>query len=270
MIGIGVGIDYALFIVTRYRQGLHDGLEPEDAVATAITTSGRAVLLRRLHRGHRPDGHVPDGPVVHQRPGRRRRPRRARHHGRLGDAAARHARLRRPQHRQVRHLPAFHRSAADGRDRRRSGSAGAAGSSAGRGPSPLGALALLLVLAFPVTHLRLGIPDAGNDPKGTTTRNAYDLLSPGFGPGLQRAAHRRRPACPSRPTWPWCSAWTRRCEHDPGVASVGPVVPNNPDRSHGGHHLGDPRRVAAGAPDRDAACATSAATSSPRPWPAPT
>ena len=45
MIGIGVGIDYALFIVTRYRQGLHDGLRPGDAVATAITTSGRAVLL---------------------------------------------------------------------------------------------------------------------------------------------------------------------------------------------------------------------------------
>jgi putative drug exporter of the RND superfamily len=45
MIGIGVGIDYALFIVTRYRQGLHDGMEPGDAIATAITTSGRAVLL---------------------------------------------------------------------------------------------------------------------------------------------------------------------------------------------------------------------------------
>jgi uncharacterized membrane protein YdfJ with MMPL/SSD domain len=45
MIGIGVGIDYALFIVTRYRQGLHDGMQPVDAVATSITTSGRAVLL---------------------------------------------------------------------------------------------------------------------------------------------------------------------------------------------------------------------------------
>src|SRR3981081_4189472 len=45
MIGIGVGIDYTLFIVTRYRQGLHDGLDPVDATATAITTSGRAVLF---------------------------------------------------------------------------------------------------------------------------------------------------------------------------------------------------------------------------------
>jgi RND superfamily putative drug exporter len=45
MIGLGVGIDYALFIVTRYREGLHEGQQPEDAIATAIDTSGRAVLF---------------------------------------------------------------------------------------------------------------------------------------------------------------------------------------------------------------------------------
>ena len=45
MIGIGVGIDYALFIVTRYRQGLQRGLEPEHAVVRAIDTAGRAVLF---------------------------------------------------------------------------------------------------------------------------------------------------------------------------------------------------------------------------------
>jgi RND superfamily putative drug exporter len=45
MIGIGVGIDYALFIVTRYRQGLAEGLEPEAAVVRAIDTAGRAVLF---------------------------------------------------------------------------------------------------------------------------------------------------------------------------------------------------------------------------------
>ena len=45
MIGIGVGIDYALFVVTRYRQGLQAGLVPEEAVVTAIDTSGRAVLF---------------------------------------------------------------------------------------------------------------------------------------------------------------------------------------------------------------------------------
>jgi putative drug exporter of the RND superfamily len=45
MIGLGVGIDYALFIVTRYREGLHAGLDPHDAIASAVDTSGRAVLF---------------------------------------------------------------------------------------------------------------------------------------------------------------------------------------------------------------------------------
>lgn len=45
MIGLGVGIDYALFIVTRYREGLHAGLEPQEATVAAIDTAGRAVVF---------------------------------------------------------------------------------------------------------------------------------------------------------------------------------------------------------------------------------
>jgi len=45
MIGLGVGIDYALFIVTRYREGLHAGMSSEEATSTAINTAGRAVLF---------------------------------------------------------------------------------------------------------------------------------------------------------------------------------------------------------------------------------
>ncbi|CAN5578078.1 MMPL family transporter [soil metagenome] len=45
MIGLGVGIDYALFIVTRYRDALHDGLTVEDAIVEAVDTSGRAVVF---------------------------------------------------------------------------------------------------------------------------------------------------------------------------------------------------------------------------------
>jgi RND superfamily putative drug exporter len=45
MIGLGVGIDYALFIVTRYREALHDGMSVEDSIVEAIDTSGRAVLF---------------------------------------------------------------------------------------------------------------------------------------------------------------------------------------------------------------------------------
>ena len=45
MLGLGVGIDYALFIVTRYRENLHDGASTEDATVVAIDTAGRAVAF---------------------------------------------------------------------------------------------------------------------------------------------------------------------------------------------------------------------------------
>jgi uncharacterized membrane protein YdfJ with MMPL/SSD domain len=45
LIGLGVGVDYALFIVTRYREGLHDGADPQQATVTAIATAGRSVLF---------------------------------------------------------------------------------------------------------------------------------------------------------------------------------------------------------------------------------
>ena len=45
MIGIGVGIDYTLFIVTRFRQALHDGMPPREAAAYASATAGRAVIF---------------------------------------------------------------------------------------------------------------------------------------------------------------------------------------------------------------------------------
>ena len=45
MIGLGVGIDYALFIVTRYREALRDGLDVEEAIVESVDTSGRAVLF---------------------------------------------------------------------------------------------------------------------------------------------------------------------------------------------------------------------------------
>jgi RND superfamily putative drug exporter len=48
MIGIGVGIDYSLFILNRYREGLRGGLVPEEAVAHSIATSGKAVFVSAL------------------------------------------------------------------------------------------------------------------------------------------------------------------------------------------------------------------------------
>ena len=45
LIGLGVGVDYALFIVTRHRQGLQQGKSVEEAIVDAIDTSGRAVMF---------------------------------------------------------------------------------------------------------------------------------------------------------------------------------------------------------------------------------
>jgi uncharacterized membrane protein YdfJ with MMPL/SSD domain len=45
MIGLGVGVDYALFIVTRFREALHDGQDPQNAAVTAMSTAGRTVVI---------------------------------------------------------------------------------------------------------------------------------------------------------------------------------------------------------------------------------
>ena len=45
MIALGVGIDYALFIVTRYRQNLHDGMEPLHTIGVSSSTAGQAVVF---------------------------------------------------------------------------------------------------------------------------------------------------------------------------------------------------------------------------------
>jgi RND superfamily putative drug exporter len=177
MIGIGVGIDYALFIVTRYRESLDRGTEREAAVVEAISTSGRAVVfagctvmvsilgmflmgiefLHGLAVGVSIAVAVAVAAAVTLLPALlgflgggidklrvRRRPRA----GRVG-AWARWARFvqRRPW------------------------------------PVALGGLAVLVAAAIPVFALRLGFADAGNDAKGTTTRAAYDLVADGFGPG---------------------------------------------------------------------------------------
>ena len=102
MVGLGVGIDYALFIVTRYRENLAAGLDPERSVVRAIDTAGRAVLFAGYHRrdlGARAAAHED---VDHARCRDRHLDRRAHHHAGVGHVAAGAARVRRPQHRQVR------------------------------------------------------------------------------------------------------------------------------------------------------------------------
>jgi RND superfamily putative drug exporter len=226
MIGIGVGIDYALFIVTRYRQGLHDGMEPGDAVATALTTSGRAVLFAGTTVVIAMMGmflmglSFVDGLAVG-----------AAFAVLLTMAASvtlLPAMLGFVGHNIDKfHLPVLHRSA--GTSARRTGFWYRWSRTIQRRPAPfaVASLALLLFLAFPIIRLHLGIPDAGNDPKGTTTRQAYDLLATGFGPGfngpLTVGASISGPA-----DMPVLQRLDAALGRDPGVAGVTPVITNNP------------------------------------------
>ena len=95
MIGLGVGIDYALFITSRYRENLHAGMEPEQAVVDALDSSGRAVIFAGITVVIAPARADDHGPRVRQRPGDLRRARRAGDDARLDHPAAGAARVRR-------------------------------------------------------------------------------------------------------------------------------------------------------------------------------
>jgi RND superfamily putative drug exporter len=181
MIGIGVGIDYALFIVTRYRQGLHDGLEPESAVVLAIDTAGRAVLFAGVTVVISLFGLFLMG-VEFVR----------------GLAAGASVTVALVMIASVTLLPAvlgfcghaIDRLAVPGLHRRENAHRKSVwfrwSRVVQRRPwvAAIGALVVLVVLAVPLFGMHLGFSDAGNDPKSTTTRQAYDLLAKGFGAGF--------------------------------------------------------------------------------------
>jgi RND superfamily putative drug exporter len=182
LIGLGVGIDYALFIVTRYRTGLQAGLPAEEASTRALDTSGRAVLFA--------GGTVviallgllvlQIGPLTG-----------------MGLSAALTVMF--TVLAAVTLLPALfgllgvrllsrkqrRKLAAGGRITRKPGFWDRWSSLVVRRKALFGIAGTLaiLVLSIPTLSLRLGYGDAGNDPQGSTTRQAYDTLAEGFGPG---------------------------------------------------------------------------------------
>ena len=184
LIGLGVGIDYALFVVTRHRNSIKSGMSPEDAAVRSLNTSGRAVLfagttvciallgLLVLNLSFLNGLGISAAVTV------------------LFTMAA-----------ALTLLPALlgflgmrvlsrrerRRLAADGPVREgQSGFWTRWADFVSRHPRPLaiGATVVMLVLAIPVLSLRLGLSDAGNDSSSSTTRKAYDLLAEGFGPGF--------------------------------------------------------------------------------------
>jgi RND superfamily putative drug exporter len=179
MISIGVGIDYALFIVTRYREVLESGRDPETSVVVALDTAGRAVLFAgstvviallgllvlntETFRGVAIGTAI--GVLVTMLASVTLLP------ALLGFVGRNIDRFGLPRRKQRNQDDSFwHRWA--GFVQRR------------RWPAFIGALVLLVVMALPVFSLRLGFGDAGNKPAGDTSREAYDLLAKGFGPGF--------------------------------------------------------------------------------------
>ncbi|MFE9624996.1 MMPL family transporter [Streptomyces sp. NPDC006527] len=184
LIGLGVGIDYALFIVTRHRRGLKRGLSVTEAAVDAVATTGRAVvfagvtvciallgmLILRLNFLNgvamaasltvvlTVAASVTLLPALLSLIGPR--------------ALSRRERRRLAEHGPEPELP--------------TGFAARWSAFVERHPKLLATLALVVitVLALPTFSLRLGTSDQGNDPESTTTRQAYDLLADDFGAGV--------------------------------------------------------------------------------------
>jgi RND superfamily putative drug exporter len=184
LIGLGVGVDYALFIVTRYRQEIMRGASPEDAAVNALDTSGRAVLFAGITVCIALLGMFALGVSFL-----------------YGVATAASIVVAFTVFAALTLLPAFlalfGKRVLTGKQRR----AVAAGELAVTDESPawarwadilnkrpvvlaLSATVVMLLLAAPALTMRLGSSDAGNDPSDSTTFKAYDLLAKGFGPGF--------------------------------------------------------------------------------------
>ncbi|MGA5809201.1 MMPL family transporter [Streptomyces cellulosae] len=223
LIGLGVGIDYALFIVTRHRKGILSGKDPEEAAVAALDTSGRAVLFAggtvciALAGMLVTNLRFLDGVVIGTSltvvlsvlaaitllPALL---------GVLG--------LRVLSRRQRRKLAAA--AAPETRGEQVSGLAARWSATVQRRPRAVAAVAVVLMaaLAVPLLSLRLGTVDQGNDDASTTTRKAYDLLAEGFGPGfngpLQVVVDGEAP-----------TALIRAVEGTEGVAQVAAAPPAN-------------------------------------------
>ncbi len=191
----GVGVDYALFIVTRHRQGLLAGRDVESSLTTALRHVGPRGALRRHHRLHRPAGHVRPGGQLPERPGRGGEHRRAVHHGRLAHPAAGAARV----HGSARVLSRRQRAAlaADGGVGDGDRTAWARWSARlERAPlvPAMAAVAVIVLLALPFFSLRLGASDQGNDPTHDHDPSGLRPAGDGLRSRLQRpppADHRR-------------------------------------------------------------------------------
>ena len=229
MMGLGVGIDYALFLATRHRQLVMDGADPADAAARSLATSGRAVLTAAITVVIALLGLYASGITFI---------------GKLGLAAGITVAVAALGALTL--APALLGMAGRRIDRLRVRApvAEPAAGPAGRGPRGwqryaervgahpwryLGAgVVLLAVLASPGLAMRLGHVDAGADPASYTGKQAYDEISAGFGPGANGpftvVAELGRPAARTASALTALETSLRRAlARAPDVAAVSPV-----------------------------------------------
>jgi RND superfamily putative drug exporter len=184
MIGLGVGIDYSLFIVTRFRQLLHEGLSPTDAAAEAGASAGRAVLFAGLTVAISVTGLAFFGLDFVTKLG-------------IGSALGvlttvliantlLIAVLAKLGHKIDRLKVPFLRQIDDSEAAREKTLIARWGRFVTAHARTVFVVALLVVLAAASTSalVRLGASDQGTQPKKQTARQAYDLLAEGFGPGF--------------------------------------------------------------------------------------
>ncbi len=219
LIGIGVGIDYSLLVITRFRAALSDGKSRHDAVVEAVTTAGRSVIIAGATVVIAVLGLCLTGLTYM-----------------YGVAISASLAVLVVAAASVSLLPALLAYLGPKVDRWRIPGLGrAARQPANTSDSPaarwshavqrrpwtaaIAATAILLALAAPALGMRLGFPDAGNDPPSTMTRQAYDLNTEGFGPGtngpLVIAAD-----LPGRQAAPRVQALAQHLRSEPGVAFV--------------------------------------------------
>ncbi|MET0558800.1 MAG: MMPL family transporter [Solirubrobacterales bacterium] len=182
MIGLGVGIDYALFIFTRFRNGLDEGLKPRDAAIAAVDTAGRAVLFAGITVIIALLGMFLLGLTFL-----------------YGVATAAALAVLFTMIAALTLLPALLTIVGHRVDRLRIPGLGSREPTTAentkwyrwsreiqRRPWLAAILSggLLIILCIPTLSLRLGTNDAGTEPPNKTTRQAYDLLAEGFGPGF--------------------------------------------------------------------------------------
>jgi putative drug exporter of the RND superfamily len=183
MIGLGVGIDYALFIVTRYRESFtHNGGDVQAAVAEAMNTAGRAVIFAGTTVVIALMGMFTLGVSFL-----------------YGLAVSSSVAVLLVLAASLTLLPALltffgsrigkpgllaRRRTAPQQDRSSFWTRWIAVIQRRPWLAFVISAALMLLLAAPAVRLRLGNTDAGSDPKGQTTRKAYDLLAQGFGKGF--------------------------------------------------------------------------------------